>query len=586
MPAPTYLAKNRHGGFLFRIKIPTHLIPLFAGKKAITKSLQTYHRPTALKLARRYAMQADDLFYKLDMKSTEYRFKSTLFKAKRSLARGKLSDLIGDLSGEALNLIRRADENEDSSPELDQFFDSAEILEKEIESANHGMKLWRRKAAIAHKREFCDEVYKDMGLKPAEKNNTPISKPDSSLLLADAMLLYIANKEKEIGAQKAHPDKAIHRGPADSPYRGYTASFRLLLEEAGNIQTSELGLSQINRFKILVAAMKNANHREVKLLLKFDYTLHKFVKPLPEILEKLAKIDAAKLAQKTIIQYFSEVSTFLGWLGLENEYLAVDTCHRMQKALSSAKTPKSDSHAKEKSYNEFSIEQLQKLFAHPKINPSGIYRPHHNANPLTPADFWMPLLALFTGARGRELAQLFTDDIHIKEDIWCISIKPEESIDGSDGKAVKTESSKRLVPIHQTLIDAGLLQFHYEQKLKKEKHLFPQLRETQTGKTNPYKSWGQNFRRDIIQKHLGIPTKSGEVFHSFRSTLITELERQGVDEAPRKQLAGHSKGSDAHARYSKGQTLERLQTLMNKAAFDGLDFTLLNWEKYKAVRLS
>ena len=69
MPAPTYLAKNRHGAFIFRIKVPVYLLHLFAGKKAITKSLKTYHRPTALKLARRYATVADDLFCQLEMKS-------------------------------------------------------------------------------------------------------------------------------------------------------------------------------------------------------------------------------------------------------------------------------------------------------------------------------------------------------------------------------------------------------------------------------------------------------------------------------------------------------------------------------------
>src|SRR5690606_7595094 len=81
MPSPRYISKNRHGAFIFRIKIPVHLLHLFAGRTVITKSLKTYHQPTALRLARRYAAKADELFFQLEMKS-KYLLSKTIQKAR------------------------------------------------------------------------------------------------------------------------------------------------------------------------------------------------------------------------------------------------------------------------------------------------------------------------------------------------------------------------------------------------------------------------------------------------------------------------------------------------------------------------
>lgn len=283
MSTPTYLAKNRHGAFIFRIKVPVQLLHLFAGKKAITKSLKTYHRPTALKLARRYATVADDLFCQLEMKS-KYELEKITKLARRSLARAELGNLIENLSPEALNLLREP--GGETSPELDSFIEKTTPIDNKILSLNAALKTLGRKIEIAEEHELRQQVLEDYGVTQSQAPNK------ASPTLSEAMLLYIKNKEKEGSAKKAHPEKAIHKGPAESPYRGYTASFRLLLAAAGNIKTAELSLPQITNFKAIIGEMKNANHRAVKPLLKFGYESHKFIKPIQEILEELAHIDA------------------------------------------------------------------------------------------------------------------------------------------------------------------------------------------------------------------------------------------------------------------------------------------------------
>lgn len=312
MSTPTYLAKNRHGAFIFRIKVPVYLRHLFAGKKAITKSLKTYHRPTALKLARRYATVADDLFYRLEMKS-KYEFDKIKLKAHRSVARAQLHDLKDNLPPKAFRLL--GEPGDETSTELDSFIEEATPINEKILNLDAALKTLGRKIEIAEEHELRQQVLKDYGVTQSQAPNK------ATPTLSEAMLLYIKNKEKEGSAKKAHPEKAIHKGPAESPYRGYSAPFRLLLASAGNVQTSTLGVREINQFKTLVGQMKNANHSEVKPLLKFDYANHRFMKPLPEILETLAKIDTPKLAKKNIGEYFVDVSAFMGWLGLENEYI-------------------------------------------------------------------------------------------------------------------------------------------------------------------------------------------------------------------------------------------------------------------------
>ena len=73
------------------------------------------------------------------------------------------------------------------------------------------------------------------------------------------------------------------------------------------------------------------------------------------------------------------------------------------------------------------------------------------------AAFWLPLLALFTGARLNELSSLRASDVAHNEIIGtqCIFIKAERRA----GKRLKTEQSERFVPLHPQLVAAGFLEY-------------------------------------------------------------------------------------------------------------------------------
>jgi hypothetical protein len=73
------------------------------------------------------------------------------------------------------------------------------------------------------------------------------------------------------------------------------------------------------------------------------------------------------------------------------------------------------------------------------------------------AAFWLPLLALYSGARLNELAPLTVRDVKRDEPSGLHYMTVIEDTEG--GRTVKTEGSLRAVPIHPELIRIGILEF-------------------------------------------------------------------------------------------------------------------------------
>lgn len=76
---------------------------------------------------------------------------------------------------------------------------------------------------------------------------------------------------------------------------------------------------------------------------------------------------------------------------------------------------------------------------------------------------WIPLFMLYAGLRPTEAAQLDVADIIEIKGVWCFDIDKETK--GKTGaarwgdKSLKNKASKRIVPIHQKLIDLGFLDY-------------------------------------------------------------------------------------------------------------------------------
>lgn len=196
-----------------------------------------------------------------------------------------------------------------------------------------------------------------------------------------------------------------------------------------------------------------------------------------------------------------------------------------------------------------------------------IFQPRLLTEAQRPADFWLPMLGLFTGGRISELAQLDVADIQQHESIWAISINEEGD------KSLKTVASNRLIPIHPTLLECGFLDYVNDAKAHGSK-IFPYLTPDAFGSYGgtPGDRWGKYLDK------LGIKDKQ-KVFHSFRSTSNNRLKQNGVAEESRCQFIGHEHDTVNSATYSEPHHLTYLKEhVAPKLAYPAVDFTILKYQ--------
>lgn len=156
--------------------------------------------------------------------------------------------------------------------------------------------------------------------------------------------------------------------------------------------------------------------------------------------------------------------------------------------------------------------------------------------------FWLPVLSLFTGARIEELCQLRLSDVRsdAESNIWYFDFNEHAD------KKLKNEASIRRVPMHDTLIDLGLLKYRdaIEKQGFDDESLFPQLPTTKYGQRSDSSS--KHFGRYL--RAVGIADER-KVFHSFRHTVATALRTAGVSPEIAHRLLGHAVGDGEHATY-------------------------------------
>ncbi len=187
------------------------------------------------------------------------------------------------------------------------------------------------------------------------------------------------------------------------------------------------------------------------------------------------------------------------------------------------------------------------------------------------AAFWLPLLALFTGARLSDLAGLRVSDVAHEELVGaqCIYIVS----DLKAGRRIKTKQSARVVPIHQQLITSHFLEFVATQKKARgdEAWLFPKVAPGTTG-ASAFSKW---FGRYIGAHGVTDPAK---VFHSFRHNFTDALRLAAVSDDVSRALVGHSQ-EGVHGRYGAKEMAARYRHRLAEAVasvtYTGLDLSHL-----------
>ena len=193
--------------------------------------------------------------------------------------------------------------------------------------------------------------------------------------------------------------------------------------------------------------------------------------------------------------------------------------------------------------DRFTEQELKEIFSkqnylhYTKVEKDSYYR------------YWVPLIGVFTGMRENEICSLYLDNVreisgNQRSKRWCFDILAEPN---RPDKRLKTQSSRRIVPIHDTLLDLGFIDFiNLLKKDTKRKRVFEEL-DYREG------TYGRSISRFWNNRYLpllGIKTdKNG--FHSFRHSVIDHLKQLGVEPHFINELVGHSQGNIDLDRYGK-----------------------------------
>ncbi len=149
--------------------------------------------------------------------------------------------------------------------------------------------------------------------------------------------------------------------------------------------------------------------------------------------------------------------------------------------------------------------------------------------------YWIPMLAIYTGARASELGQLQAQDVKFDKETSRYYL---DLMTLNEGQSIKTESGKRIIPLHKIFSDWAQEASTKPNNTNIWEGLAPRNNE-------PYsKPIGDFFRMNFFPK-LGIPKETAngrrKVFHSFRTTFINETFQRHPDKLGLLQLiVGHS----------------------------------------------
>ena len=209
----------------------------------------------------------------------------------------------------------------------------------------------------------------------------------------------------------------------------------------------------------------------------------------------------------------------------------------------------------------FEPDELQKIFQ-PNIF-AAMKRPHQ---------YWGPLLALFTGARSNELAQLRLSDFTTVGGIRCIRIKH----DPEAGTQLKNEDSNRKLPLHPTLWAIGLQDYLDDLKEIGADRLFPNLPEDKHGKREKYLS--RDFNEVLLGK-LEMRKARVKVLHSFRDTLASMLAEASVHDSHISDWMGHARQGVGPKHYFKKTNPAILAKTALPVLEFGVDFSEFRYER-------
>ena len=264
-------------------------------------------------------------------------------------------------------------------------------------------------------------------------------------------------------------------------------------------------------------------------------------KSIEEILK--IKIDK-KLSTRTVNTSLEAVSSLFEWC-VKEQIIPTNPAKGLQ-----IKDERRDVDLRD----SFTKEDLDKIFSHKNFS-----RPKKNL-----AYYWVPYIALYTGMRLEEICQLYVDDIYEIDGIYVADINDYPNRDGVKDKRVKTKNAKRIIPLHNDLIELGFIKYRDQVKKNKNERLFPMLKKSKSVNTYGH-AVSKKFSK-IVQDCALSGIKS---FHSFRHTFADYFKRLHLQNDLFKEIYGHRVESLAGRQYgSRFPVRQCYDELISKIKFN------------------
>ncbi len=170
---------------------------------------------------------------------------------------------------------------------------------------------------------------------------------------------------------------------------------------------------------------------------------------------------------------------------------------------------------------------------------------------------WLVLVLAHTGARLGEIVQLRKSDLGEEAGFQYLSILDDP--EGEGGKRLKTEESRRAVPLHPNLLRIGFLYWAQSRASERLFEIAPDVRGRVSGLAT-------KRVQKFIRQRVGITDPRKAPAHSFRHSFRDIALESGLLEIQVDSLLGHAPASEGR-RYGLGYGIIELSKAINRINF-------------------
>jgi integrase len=336
-------------------------------------------------------------------------------------------------------------------------------------------------------------------------------------------------------------------------------TLRRFLEVAGDRPVDKYGRGDVTGFLQVMRRLPNTYGRSPK----------DKARSVAEIIAEADARDAERLTDKTVKRHLSALSQFFRYV-MDQGHIA----NAQRAELVEDHRFREERGARDQR-DAWTPEDLSTLFASPIWTGchSKARRASRGDQIIRDARFWLPILALYHGARLEELADLYRRDVWCDDGVWAIRIVETDDNPSSGDRRLKTENATRTIPLHPELVRLGFLA-HVEQTAPHpDDPLFPDL-----APQGPDRKRGPRVTRWFVhyRRQIGV-YREGIGMHAFRHTAITRLTDALTtfqQKRHRDFMMGHGGGgTEGDARYDKGADLKAVAETLALLRFPEIDLS-------------